>query len=138
MNKTARHSLLIAGLASCAFGTQAFADNEAYTLGQIEVAGSRQADVAEKSTTVWRISAEDIERRGARTLDEALAQIPGLNIRTGGEGSPRIDMRGQRTRQIKLLVNGIPVNSNADGQFNPALIPVTQIEEIVVLSLIHI
>ena len=52
MNKTARHSLLIAGLASCAFGTQAFADNEAYTLGQIEVAGSRQADVAEKSTTV--------------------------------------------------------------------------------------
>ena len=72
MNKTARHSLLIAGLASCAFGTQAFADNEAYTLGQIEVAGSRQADVAEKSTTVWRISAEDIERRGARTLDDCL------------------------------------------------------------------
>ncbi|MBF8179792.1 TonB-dependent receptor plug domain-containing protein, partial [Herminiimonas contaminans] len=134
MKKPARHSLLIAGLASCALGTQAFADNEAYTLGQIEVAGSQQADVAEKSTTVWRISAEDIERRGARTLDEALAQIPGLNIRTGGEGSPRIDMRGQRTRQIKLLVNGIPVNSNADGQFNPALIPVTQIDEIVVRS----
>jgi len=67
MKKPARHSLLLAGLASCALGTQAFADNEAYTLGQIEVAGSQQADVAENplpsGASVPRISSVAVHVR---------------------------------------------------------------------------
>jgi len=57
-----------------------------------------------------------------------------LNIRTGGEVRHVSICVDNAHARSKLLVNGIPVNSNADGQFNPALIPVTQIDEIVVRS----
>ena len=73
--------------------------------------------------TVRRVTAADIARRGARTLDEAIALLPGVNIRTGGNGTPRVDLRGLVTRHVKLLINGVPLNSTYDGQFDPTTIP---------------
>ena len=71
---------------------------------------------------------------GARTLDEALTLVPGLYVCTGAYGVPRVDVRGFRTRQVTLLLNGIPLNATDDGQFNPALLPVEEIAEIKVTS----
>ena len=44
-------------------------------------------------------------------------------MRKGNEGTPRIDMRGLRSRHVLLLLDGIPFNSTEDGQFDPVLIP---------------
>ncbi len=79
---------------------------------------------------VRRIDAVEIENRGARTLDEALDLLPGLGIYTGGKGVPRIEMRGLRSRQLLLLIDGVPLNSAFDGQFDPGIVPVENIAEI--------
>lgn len=84
----------------------------------------------EPAAVVRVIDAAEIEHRGARTLDEALELLPGLNIYVGGKGVPRIDMRGMRTRQVLLLIDGVPVNSGFDGQFDPGIVPVENIAEI--------
>jgi vitamin B12 transporter len=97
-------------------------------LGEVVVSG--KIDGVEKVAVVREVGAEEIERRGARTLDEALELLPGLNIRTGGQSVPRIDIRGMRTRHTKILLDGIPLNATYDGQFNPTLIPVENIEKI--------
>ncbi len=76
----------------------------------------------------------EIQERGARTLDEALTLVPGLFVRTGGEGSPRIDIRGFRTRHVQLLLDGIPINSTFDGQFDPSTIGVENIAAIKVTT----
>src|SRR5690606_142165 len=60
----------------------------------------------------------------------ALRLLPGVYVRTGGDGSPRIDVRGFRSRHVLLLVNGVLVNSTADGQFDPARISTDAIREI--------
>src|SRR5690606_3497591 len=60
----------------------------------------------------------------------ALRLLPGVYVRTGGDGSPRIDVRGFRSRHVLLLVNGVPANSTADGQFDPARISTDAIREI--------
>ena len=80
--------------------------------------------------TTRRIGRAEIEARNARTLDEALRLIPGVYIRTGGDGTPRVDIRGFRSRHVLLLINGVQVNSTADGQFDPARISTTAIREI--------
>jgi len=72
----------------------------------------------------------EIEARHARTLDEALRWMPGIYVRTGGDGTPRVDIRGFRSRHVLLLINGVPVNSTADGQFDPARISTKTIREI--------
>ena len=100
----------------------------AYTLGEIVVSGQRAG--VESIGTVREITADDIARRHAQTLEQALEMLPGLNIRTATDGIPRVDLRGFRSRHVLLLLNGIPFNSTFDGQFDPSIIPVENIAKI--------
>lgn len=88
---------------------------------------SRQ-DVVSSVTTTREVTRDDMRWESARSLDEAVVHEPSLIVRTGGEGSPRIDIRGLRTRQILTLIDGVPFYSTEDGAFDPSLIP-TQIME---------
>lgn len=101
---------------------------EAYTLGEVVVTGEREG--VEAVGTVREITAADIQRNGARTLDEALDLLPGIQVRTGNDGVPRVDMRGFRSRHVLLLLDGIPFNSTSDGQFDPTTIPTENIARI--------
>lgn len=103
-------------------------NTDIYTLGEIVVSGERPG--VESVGTVREITAEDIQNKGARTLDEALELLPGVNIRTGADGVPRVDLRGLRSRHVLLLLDGIPINSTFDGNFDPSLIPAESIEKI--------
>jgi len=87
-------------------------------------------ELVEAVGTTRRIGRAEIEARNARTLDEALRLMPGVYVRTGGDGTPRVDIRGFRSRHVLLLINGVLVNSTSDGQFDPARIPTTAIREI--------
>ena len=99
-----------------------------YTLGEVVVSG--QGDGVQASQTMNTVTAEDIRQRGARTLDQAISLLPGVHVRIGGEGVPRIDIRGFRTRHVVLLLDGIPINSALDQQFDPTIIPTENIAEI--------
>ena len=102
-----------------------------YALGEIVVSGEQSG--VEKVETVREITAQDIEDKDARTLDEALELLPGLAIRTGADGVPRVDIRGFRSRHVTLLLDGVPLNSTYDGQFDPSLIPTENIAKIKVV-----
>lgn len=99
-----------------------------YPLGEVIISALRP--VSEAAATVRTVTADDIRAYGARTLDEALALLPGIDIRTGGAGVPRVNVRGFRGRHVVLLLDGIPLNSTFDGQADPSLIPVEQIAAI--------
>ncbi|MEJ2687103.1 MAG: TonB-dependent receptor plug domain-containing protein, partial [Gammaproteobacteria bacterium] len=98
-----------------------------YQLGAIVVSAPRRGPV---TGTVHTVTARQIHESGARTLDQAVQMLPGVMVRTGGSGVPRIDVRGLRPRNVKLLINGIPFNSTYDGQFDPTLIPTDYIARI--------
>lgn len=117
--------LLLAGTAG---GQAMAADDGIYHLGEVVVSGAEQG--VEKVGTTHTVTAEQIRERGARTLDEALKLLPGVQVRTAGDGAPRIDLRGFRTRHVTLLLNGTPYNGTNDGQFDPGLISVENIAEI--------
>jgi len=103
-----------------------------YSLGEVVV--SCPATGVESVGTSTRITTIDIKTSGARTLNEALDLIPGIYVRIGGSGTPRIDIRGFRTRHVTLLLDGIPFNNTFDGQFDPTTIPVENIAEIKVVT----
>jgi len=108
-------------------------DNSANRLAEIVVSSSPLSGV-EAAGTVRRVTADEIKRQGADTLDEALRLIPGVTIREGADGTPRIDIRGFRTRHVQLFLNGIPIRETYDDQFDPTTIPVEYIAEIKVTS----
>lgn len=121
---------LVVALALLAGGRSAAAEPDAPPAqGEIpvyDVYVTSQRDVVSAVSTTREITREDMHEESARTLDEALVHQPALIVRTGGEGSPRIDMLGLRTRQILTLIDGVPFYSTEDGAFDPSLIP-TQI-----------
>ncbi|MRR57926.1 MAG: TonB-dependent receptor [Deltaproteobacteria bacterium] len=104
---------------------QADAEPGVYTLGEIVISGKTEG--VQASESVYTVTAEDIRNKNARTLDQALSLLPGVNIRVGADGTPRIGIRGFRTRHVVLLLNGIPINSAVDQDFNPTLIPTENI-----------
>jgi len=122
--------ILILGVGSLGYGAEANSTDQTgvYTLGEVVV--TAQSGGVESVGTVTEITAKDIEDKNARTLDEALELLPGLDVRTGGNGIPRIRMRGFTSRHVVLLLNGIPYNSTYDGQFDPSIIPTENIAKI--------
>jgi vitamin B12 transporter len=94
------------------------------------VSVTESSELVEFVGTTRRLTRADIQARSARTLDDALRLLPGVFVRTGGDGTPRIDVRGFRSRHVLLLINGVPANSTSDGQFDPARISTAGIREI--------
>ena len=72
----------------------------AQTSPTFSVTGTESTELVEEVGTTRRIGREEIEARNARTLDEALRLLPGMYVRTGGDGTPRIDIRGFRSRHV--------------------------------------
>jgi vitamin B12 transporter len=103
-------------------------DDGVYTLGEVVV--TAQQEVVETAGSVREVTAQDIENMDARTLDQALVLLPGVEIRTAADGVPRIDVHGFRSRHVVLLLDGMPLNSTYDGQFDPAIIPTENIAKI--------
>ena len=114
----------VASAASAASGDA----SDVYTLGEVVVTEDRPG--VEAVATQWEITAADIDRSNAKTLDKALKLLPGVYISSRAQGIPRVDIRGMRSRHVVLLLNGIPINSTSDGQFNPAIIGTDNIAKI--------
>lgn len=112
---------------------QAQTEDNANRMAEI-VVSAKPLSGSEAAGTVHRITAEQIRQQGADTLDQALEMVPGVIVREGPEGTPRIDIRGFRTRHVQLFINGIPIRETFDDQFDPTTIPVENIAEIKVTT----
>ncbi len=100
---------------------------KAYSLGEVVISADMPGS---KTIPALEITDKDIEKRNAKTLDKALELLPGIDVTTGGAGTPRINIRGFRSRHAILLLNGIPINSTYDGQFDPHIISTDNISKI--------
>lgn len=88
-------------------------------------------------SSVTVITSEEIQRRGARTLQEAINTVPGLDITArGGPGqTSSIFLRGANSAQTKVLLDGIPLNdpSSPTRAFDPANFVTDNIDRIEVI-----
>lgn len=124
------HFLLIVWIGfsiSSAQANEISSNTTAYSLGEVVVSANGQG---EETIPTLEVTDVDIKNRNAKTLDRALELVPGLNVSVRSKGSPRIDMRGFRSRHVILMLNGIPINSTYDGQFDPHLISTENISKI--------
>src|SRR5262245_12040805 len=84
----------------------------------------------DRTATTWRISGEELRRRGAETLADALELLPHGRVRLGGRGGERFDLRGARPGSIRVLVDGVVMEDPYLGRFDPSSLPVTDVIEI--------
>ena len=75
------------------------------------------------------MTARELKERGAQTLADALALIPEVQVRQGGNGI-RVDVRGAKQFSVLLLIDGVPVTEPYFGIYDVSSIPVTDLVEI--------
>lgn len=90
-----------------------------------ETVAPAPAPGAPPPTTVARLGGEELAERGAANLAKALDELPDLNVRLGGRGEWRLDLRGARNRSVLVRIDGIPVDEPYFGALDLGSIPVT-------------
>ena len=114
----------------------ASAQSQVFELNPVVVSAARfeqkLSDVIPSATVITR---EDIDRLKAPTLVDLLQGQPGVEIgRSGGPGTQSsIFMRGQESKNVAVLIDGIPVQRDSFGGLKLVDVPTSQIEKIEIL-----
>lgn len=67
----------------------------------------------------------------APTLAELLRSVPQALVRTNSRGEVELSVRGAESRQVQLVLNGLPLSPSWDGRADPSLIPLSGVSELV-------
>ncbi|MBI4309015.1 MAG: TonB-dependent receptor [Candidatus Omnitrophica bacterium] len=98
--------------------------------GRSPVPSSRIAGQVEVFT------AEDLHGLPARNLAEALNYMPGVDIQNNGPfgQATAVSIRGSNSRQVLVMVDGIPFNTQLSGQANLSRIPLENVAQVEVIK----
>ena len=154
-SKIRKYSLIPMVVFIMACSSVAFADTSAEAvsddkkeevreLARVEVTGSRLAeDITEVPAPAYVITKEEIEMSGARSTQEVLDRVPGVNGLRNSSASAldkSVIVRGLTT-EILLLVDGIPFRTSSYGTgvsmgspFDLRTVPLESIERIEVVK----
>ncbi len=122
-------SILVLTSPLFAMGTHEDQSEDIFSLGEVTVTASSLTAI-EAGESVHVITAEEIAKSNARTLDEVLVLMSDVDVKVGTDGVPRVEIRGSKGKDILVLLDGVPINSAFDGQFDPSTIPVDSIAKI--------
>jgi vitamin B12 transporter len=130
--------LLLAGTSLNPLAARAQAGPETIRLDEVVVSATGTPTPArEVASSVTVITADQIQREQRRTLPQALAAAPGLNIvQIGGPGGQTsVFMRGTNSNHVKVLIDGIDANdpSTPNRSFDFGSMLTNDIERIEVL-----
>ena len=139
-------SLAITSL--CAMGTQVEAQEKveerradsAQSVGAVTVQGRRAPLVVGGASAVVT-SIDSLELPAAPVLDQVLRELPFILVRRNSRGEMELGMRGSDSRQVAVLLDGVPLTLGWDHRTDPSIIPLTGAQSITMVrglsSLLH-
>lgn len=102
-------------------------------LGTIIVSAKRGSSKRSRSAeNVTVFTKEDIQTFPGRDLTEILSSMTSVDVQLNGQfgQASNLSINGSPSRQVLLMVDGIPFNTQLSGQANPTQISVESIERI--------
>ncbi len=139
MGSLVRRTLVVltAGVLNVALAAPLFgqAPPPVFELPDVVAPGRRPQRRNATPASISVLTAADLARLGVRTAADALRFLPEVSVRGfGGPGAlQEISIRGTATAHVLVLIDGVPLNSPAQGLAALNTIPVDTIERIEVL-----
>ncbi|WP_257605978.1 TonB-dependent receptor plug domain-containing protein [Ferrimonas balearica] len=119
------HTLTAAILA--VFAAPILAEEQTFTLGEIVVSEPNTvADVTLSNT----LTAEQIERIGAKTAAEVLDFVPGVYVARNVKGESSLTMQGFQQDRVLILLDGVPYYETNYGKLDLNQIPAAIIAKV--------
>lgn len=109
-------------------------ENITHNLGETVITARRRAEpLATVPANVSVITAQDLQKRNAFSVRDALAREAGIYVSPTQETNNGISLRGFTGENVLVNVNGQPMNNAFDGRVNWDAIPMDDIERIEVV-----
>jgi len=106
---------------------------EPILLDEIVVSGGFTPILAQRyGRAVSVLTAAEIERRGLRSVQDALRALPGVSVNSGGANYTQVRIRGGEARHTLILIDGIEA-AGGDGEYILSGLETANIERIEVL-----
>jgi len=106
-------------------------------LDKIMITNKRSSvGLSEVSENVEVINEEELNSLPSRNLGEVLSYVSGVDIQPnqGFGRPPQVSILGCDSRQVRVMIDGIPLNSQSSGQVNTAVFPAENISRIEVIK----
>jgi iron complex outermembrane receptor protein len=71
------------------------------------------------------VSLDSLPLPPAPTMERVLREVPSLHVRTNSRGEAEISVRGSESRQVAVLVDGVPLTLAWDARADASVIPAT-------------
>ena len=134
--KRLRLALILGFIPACPLLAEPLEREDALKLPQILITGNRQVEARSDSTSANSVfTRDDIDRLQPTSLTDLLGRVPGVQVaRSGGRGGlPGIYIRGTKSAQSLVLVDGERLGNSTSGDSNLQHLNIEQIERVEVL-----
>jgi len=131
----ARHLWLLAGLTAGAAdaraqtGDPARADSAVHRIPEIRVVAARPVTTVGGSSAI-EVWVDSLALPVAPTVADVFREIPMLHVRTNSRGEAEISARGSESRQVAVLVDGVPLTLAWDARADVSVLPAASVQEI--------
>ena len=112
------------------------ADSSVISLDAVLVTTARSVTTA-GGTSAILINPDSIRLTPAPTLSQVLREIPFVQVRENSRGEAELTLRGSESRQVAVLVDGVPLTLGWDHRTDASIIPVTGAQQILLVRGLH-
>jgi len=106
-------------------------DKDLTGLNEVIVTGVGRPTKVDQAVSLYRIvTKEEIRAQGAVTLNDAIRNQLGLNIGNDAALGATISMRGLSGNNVKILIDGLPLNGREAGNIDMSQINMSNIERV--------
>jgi iron complex outermembrane receptor protein len=100
-------------------------DSSVITLPALEVHAAPTPVATVGGTSGLRARLDSMALPAAATFEQVLRELPMLHVRRNSRGEAEISVRGSESRQVAVLVDGVPLTLAWDGRADVSVIPAT-------------
>ncbi|MBQ3171295.1 MAG: TonB-dependent receptor [Mailhella sp.] len=109
---------------------------ETVKAGDVYVTATRvERELQQVPMSLTVMTAEDVQKSGARTVGELLQDVPGVQIQNdGSQGLKRVSIRGEDAFRTLVLIDGQKISEHKSMSGSPLLVDASRIERIEVIK----
>jgi iron complex outermembrane receptor protein len=108
--------------------TRAHPDSAVYRVPEIHVHGVRAVTTPGGSSAL-EVNVDSLSLPAASTAEAVLRDIPMLHVRTNSRGEAELSARGSESRQVAVLLDGVPLTLAWDSRADVSMIPASGVQE---------
>ncbi|MEZ4415868.1 MAG: TonB-dependent receptor [Gemmatimonadota bacterium] len=105
------------------------ADTTVYRLDELRVVATRPVTTV-GGASAYEIHMDSMSLAVSPTVEDVLRELPSVHVRTNSRGEAEISVRGSESRQVAVLLDGVPLTLGWDARTDVSVLPAGATTEI--------